>query len=130
MRRRLDEADAQAPGLATRCALRRTLRAFRLRQSETCFGEKGTPRGRQLHPAWNALEQRHADLTLEVTDLPAQWRLRDPQALGGAAEVGLLGHRDEVAEMSELHATRRAASRPVPVCAGVQGPRGEPSPRP
>jgi hypothetical protein len=63
--RRLDEADAQSPRLALRGALRRSLRALRLRQRQASFGKEGSPRRRQLDAAWHALEQRRTDLALE-----------------------------------------------------------------
>ena len=40
-------------------------------------------------------------LDLEPADLPRERRLGDVQALGGAAEVQLLGDRDEVAQLPQ-----------------------------
>ena len=39
---------------------------------------------------------------LEAADLPAERRLRDVEPIGGAAEVELLGDRDERPQMTEL----------------------------
>ena len=44
-----------------------------------------------------------ADEALEPTHLLAQRRLGDADALGGAAEVQLLGDGDEVAQVPEVH---------------------------
>ena len=46
-----------------------------------------------------------ADLLLELADLLAERRLGHVQPLRRAAEVQLLGDGDEVAKVSELHAT-------------------------
>src|SRR5206468_4029652 len=69
---------------------------------------------------------------LEVADLPAERRLRDVQPLGGSAEVQLLRHGDEVAEMSELHEGRGGRESGGPVDAWMLAPpvaRRQPSPR-
>ena len=43
------------------------------------------------------------DLLLEPADLLGQRRLGDVLALGGAGEVALVGERDEVPELSQIH---------------------------
>jgi hypothetical protein len=50
-----------------------------------------------------AVEQQHPEITLQGLDLLGQRRTGDTQALGGAAEVQLVGDRDEVARLAELH---------------------------
>jgi hypothetical protein len=50
-----------------------------------------------------AIEQLRSDQFFELTDLLAQRRLSRAQAGGGAREVELFGHRNEVPEMSEFH---------------------------
>ena len=62
--------------------------------------------GRELDAARGPVQQRLAELGLEAADLLRERRLRDVQALGGAAEVPLLGDGDEVAQVSELHGRR------------------------
>jgi hypothetical protein len=57
------------------------------------------------HSARASLEECRADLALEVADLAAQRRLRDVQPLRRAPEVQLLGDRDEIPEMTQLHET-------------------------
>ena len=60
------------------------------------FGQRDTVR--------TPLQQLHADFGLEVTDLPAQRRLRGMQPLlRRQLEAAALGHGDEVAEMPQLH---------------------------
>ena len=48
------------------------------------------------------IRQFHAEASLERPDLLAQAGLRHAQARRGAAEVELLGHRDEVPDQSQL----------------------------
>jgi hypothetical protein len=61
----------------------------------------------ELHPLCGALEQVAADQPLQVADLPAQRGLRDVEAAGGAAEVELLGDRDERAQVPQLDRLRQ-----------------------
>ena len=65
--------------------------------------EQRRARRRERDAAAVALEQAHAELCLERPDLLADARLRQMQALGGAAEVQLLGDRDERPELAEFH---------------------------
>ena len=62
----------------------------------------GAHRG-NLDPAVGALEQRDAELFLELAHLPAQGRLTDVTGLGGAAEMAEIGDRDDVAEIAQVH---------------------------
>ena len=64
--------------------------------------------GRELDAARGPVEERLPELGLEAADLLRERRLRDVQALGGAAEVPLLGHGDEVAQVPELHGSALA----------------------
>jgi hypothetical protein len=59
--------------------------------------------GGEVHPPGGPVQQPHAELLLELADLLGQRRLGHVQALGGAAEVALLGHGDEVVELPDLH---------------------------
>ena len=65
-----------------------------------CYGE------RQLDAAPRRREQLDAELVLELLHLPAERRLRDVQAGGGAPEVQLLGDGHEVTQMAQLHTTK------------------------
>jgi hypothetical protein len=64
--------------------------------------EKDRTGGRQCHAAAIAVEQPDPHLSLQSADLTAQRRLDDVHACGGAPEVQLFGHGDEVAEMAGL----------------------------
>ena len=70
-----------------------------LEQGARLVVERGS-RGRERDPARGAVYQQGADIGLELLNGPAQRRLGHVQAGGGAPEVALLGHRDEVAEAS------------------------------
>ena len=61
--------------------------------------------GSELDAARGPVEQRLAQLGLEAADLLRERRLRDVQPLGGAAEVPLLGHGDEVAQVPQFHSS-------------------------
>ncbi|GAA1183466.1 hypothetical protein GCM10009608_19170 [Pseudonocardia alaniniphila] len=54
-------------------------------------------------PAPAVREQRYTQLPRQARDLPARCGLHHVQARGGAAEVQLLRHGDEMPEISELH---------------------------
>jgi hypothetical protein len=53
--------------------------------------------------AAGSIEQRLAELALELAHLRADPGLADVHPLGGPSEVGLLRHRDEVLELSQFH---------------------------
>ena len=57
--------------------------------------EQRRPRRGEGDAAAVAVEELHAELGLERSNLLADAGLRDVQPLGGAAEVELLGHGDE-----------------------------------
>jgi hypothetical protein len=59
----------------------------------------------KLHAPLSANEKRHADLPLQILDLLAKRGLGGVQALRRAGEVQLLRHSDEIAQMSQFHAT-------------------------
>jgi hypothetical protein len=99
----LDEANTQSADLTTSRALGSALCARSLRERESCLGEKRAAGSGEGNASRHTLEQRRPELALEVADLPTQWRLRDVQPLGGAAEVQFFGDGDEVAEVAELH---------------------------
>src|SRR5690606_28683841 len=53
------------------------------------------------------IEQRDAELVLEVADLLAQRRLGSAQPRGGTREAQLFRDRHEITEMPELHCSGR-----------------------
>ncbi|MCY1417326.1 hypothetical protein D9M71_328580 [compost metagenome] len=69
-----------------------------LRLGDDAFADRG-----QAHGALAALEDQHAQLVLELLHADREGRLADVAALGGAAEMLLLGERDDVAQFGEGH---------------------------
>jgi hypothetical protein len=59
--------------------------------------------GGQRDVARGAVDQRHADLVLEPPDLLGERRLGDVEPRGSPREVALVGERDEVAQLAQLH---------------------------
>ncbi len=57
----------------------------------------------QADLAARAIEERPAELPLELDDLLAQGGLRHKTLLRGPREVGQLGHCDEITELLQLH---------------------------
>lgn len=55
-----------------------------------------------------AVEQLDADDPLQLLDLLRQRRLRDVQLFGGAREVAVLGHRDQIAEVTQFRTHERS----------------------
>ncbi len=59
---------------------------------------------RQPHPVGVAVEQLDAQFPLEGSDARGDRRLRREHAVRGACEVALVGHGDEVLELTRVHA--------------------------
>jgi hypothetical protein len=68
---------------------------------------------RQRHVMTAPVEERDANLRLELPDLLAERRLCGVQLGRGAREVQLVGYRDEVPEMPEFHPGRLDADARV-----------------
>ena len=85
---------ADAPGVVANLAQL-------LEQGAGVLVEEAPGLGQAQRPA--AFEQGHAELVFELLELPAQRRLGDVQALGGAGEIEGFGERLEIAQMTKLH---------------------------
>ena len=59
--------------------------------------------GGQHHPARRAFDQRHAEFILELLDLGRQRRLADEAGCGGAAEMFVVGERNQVLQIAQIH---------------------------
>ena len=62
--------------------------------------------GRKPVEALAALDDRHAELLLELAEAPRKGRLRHIAGLGRAREVLLTRKRDEVLELADIHRLR------------------------
>jgi hypothetical protein len=65
---------------------------------------------READEALPALDDRHAELLLELPDAARQRGLRHVAGLGRAGEVLLAGEGDEVLELTDIHGVRLASS--------------------
>jgi hypothetical protein len=59
--------------------------------------------GTQAHAAAMACEQRHAQLLLQFSDLPAQRGLGEAQLVGGAADTAGARNVHEIAKLFQFH---------------------------
>jgi hypothetical protein len=98
-----EQADAQLLDGTLRRVARRKLRELSLAEHSSRLYEERLACNGQGHLSLRAVEQTDAELLLEFTNLLANRRLGDVQPFGRAAEVQLLGYRDEVPEVTELH---------------------------
>src|SRR4051812_27120068 len=102
-RRRGDEAQRQLPSQPAGHVTRLSDAVLQLPQQPGCALSKHFPSGGQLDPPGGPVEQGQAHLDLELPDLLAQRRLGHVQPLGGTAEVEVLGDREEVLQLTQLH---------------------------
>jgi len=77
--------------------------AVGLRDDRSGLLEEHPTGARELHVTARAPEQRRLEFLLQPPDLLAQRWLRDVETRGRPAEVQLLGHGNEVPEVSKLH---------------------------
>src|SRR5262249_41033994 len=96
------EHDAQRAAEPLARTLGRAQRALRLRHRAACFFQEHAAGLRELADAVAALDQRGAELGLDLADGGRERWLRHAQALGGAAKAEFLGDGDELAELAEL----------------------------
>ena len=72
-------------------------------QRRAGFIEENFPRLGEPHGFCAMVEQRHAQLILQVADLPAQRRLRDVQPRRRARDVLFFGDSDEISQVAKFH---------------------------
>lgn len=104
--RDLDEAELENARFAPRHGLRFADRMAKVGQDLAAMREKGPAGDGKLHPTRQPVEQGHPEFGLQQLDLPAERRLGDADTLGGAAEMLLLGHGDEISDLSQIHGDR------------------------
>ena len=77
--------------------------------------EKGPTRGSQFDAVYATDHQLNADLVFEIPDLAAEGRLRRVQPpLGRECQAALLGDRDEITKVPQLHRTFFHISKACP----------------
>src|SRR5207245_8245751 len=102
-RRGAGEADDDPSLLPARRSPRRRHGVIDLREDYACLVEEGAPRVGQLDPAWLAPEQLRVEFAFERADLLTERRLLDAQSRGGARDMRLLRHGNEISKVSKLH---------------------------
>lgn len=108
-----DVTDAQAALLAPAEAPAQVLQSVRVPQQGTRLGQENPAVGGEPDALLAAFEQGESQVLLQLGDLPAERRLGDVQALGGTADVFVLGHGDEVAQLSQV---KHVGPRRTQVC--------------
>src|SRR5690606_4092512 len=94
-------------------------------------GQECLALGREPHPPGGAVEQRTAEVTLQLLDRAAQRGLCDVQACRGASEVQLLGDGEEGLDVVEIHPASSwlpagGGAGPAVPCGGRAGRRTSP----
>ncbi len=99
----VSEADPQPPRATERDKLHAADGVLNLLEYVACLGQKlGARRCEPGKPMSFPRKQAGTHLLFEPCYLFGDRRLRDLEPIGGATEIQLLGHDDEVAEMAEL----------------------------
>jgi hypothetical protein len=75
---------------------------------------KKPPCGRELHVLGVALHEHRAQILLQRLERHAQRRLGDAQALGGPAEVQLLGQDHKVTQQMGFHHVSQSLAKTIP----------------
>ena len=102
-RQRRDDAEPEAPGQRVAQVARHGEHRVGLRHRGAGMSDQLLTGGSRRHRLARALEQRHAKQLLELADLHGKRRLADTARLGGTAEMLMLGHGQQVAEVPEVH---------------------------
>lgn len=109
-----DVSHAQSAFLAAPKAAAEVLEPVRVPQQGRGLGEEDAAVRGEAQALLAALEQGQAQVLLQLGDLPAQWRLGDVQAIGGPADVFLLGHGHEIAKLSQVKHVRPLGTQVCP----------------
>ena len=107
-RERRGIADSQLAPVPVRSRTYRRDRLLGSPENRARFSEKKPPRSSQPQRFGATLEMYDAELFLEIMDLTTDRRLRNVKLRCGANDILRFGDSDEVAEMSEFHASEHA----------------------
>ena len=108
-RERRDDAEPEAPGQRVAQVAGDREDRIRLRHRGPDMADQPGAGGGGRHAFAGALEQRHAKQFFELAELHRERRLADAAGLRGAAEMPLLGHGEQIAEVTKVHRVRWAA---------------------
>ena len=95
------EADDDGAEVAFGDALDGLGRTFSELEDASRVGEEGDAGGGERDRPGGAVDELHAELALELLDLPAQRRLGHVEAFGRAPEVQFFGDGDEAGQPGE-----------------------------
>ena len=101
-RRRRQQTDTQSPGASERGVARELDRVGHAVEQHARALEQRLARRGQRDPPRRSLDELHAHPLLQLTDVDAERRLGEVEALGRAREVALLRDRDERPQVLEL----------------------------
>ena len=101
---RVQRADRQPAGLDAGERLQLGLRGVELAERAPRASDEHLAGLRHRDLARRALDERHPELGLEAADLLRERGLRDVLPRRRAREVALVGERDEVAQLAQIHA--------------------------
>jgi hypothetical protein len=98
-----EDADPERSAVHRAVLRRDHAQALQLRQDRTRMFDEALTHRRQLHPPARALEEPHADLTLQPLNVPAERLSGDEMTTGRPSEMELFGQGDHVPKGSDLH---------------------------
>ena len=96
----------QIAGTSRGCLLRESARMVDATEDVFRLAQEGAAGARQRDVVAAPIEQRDANLHLELANLLAERWLRRVQSGRGAREIQFFGHRQEVPQMPQLHPDR------------------------
>jgi hypothetical protein len=97
------EADPHRAHLPAQRALHHTLGMRRLVEGSLRLGTQQNPGFGEFYATTGAQEQRTSELFFQSANLHAQRRLDNVQTLGRPTEMTLLGNRQEIPQMTQIH---------------------------
>ncbi len=101
--RRGPEAHRETADLAAACLLCHGHGAFRLTENVAGLVQEKTAGVRQRDEVTRAVKQLHTEIAFQISNLVGEGRLGNMELFRGATEMQLLGDRDEIPEMAQVH---------------------------
>ncbi len=86
------------------------MRSSTSRSTRCACATTAAPTGVRITCRFDALDQRHIQFVFELADLRRQRRLTDEARFGGAAEMQMLGQRDQIAQVAQIHQSRQGST--------------------
>ena len=109
-----EDAEAHGAGLGIAAAARDFAQLVDLGDDPPRAFDDFAAHRRQHHLARRAFDQRHAEFVFQFPDLRRQRRLADEAGVRGLAEMAVVGERDEVFQVAQVHADGPLSSMVLP----------------